>query len=521
MKLGINRNAFVRWFHRIVAMLLFFFGSISGSLSNESAKILILPFRVVPCSDEVELTDLRDHLDEIIRSAMGNIGANYSVQPEEAVRDLLKGNQPPSTDEEAKAAARESGSDLVIYGFLAADDAGYRMRGAMWDCRTNRVTVSTDLKVANIHGLPGILQFFISGLVKRLQGTPTLPFYQPQTVGQAGMVQTGRLRTPVNVSKNEGPWRSQDIAGVLTGIAIGDLDGDKKNETVFVGEGGITINRFEGESLRSLTHLAQSPAVYLSAQVEDLDGDGVAELIVCYQVPSGVVSQIIRYMNRNLKLSDSFPNTILAAINDPDDPSNKILVGQRTDVEDMFNGEMVRFQIKDGKAVPDGKLALPAGTFLLSYASGSLGESKEFLKIILNQDQRLMVFGRDNKLLSVVNDRIYGLSRRVRVESGDGPKDIIWPGRLFISDASGDGRKELLVIKSMDRKSEIQALSWDGAYLTKKWNTSTVDGIISDFSIHDFKNNGIQSLVLLLVRSDPFLALSGPRSAVFAYDFIP
>ena len=521
MMLGIRRNASSVWLTCLACGLLILICSVSNSVSQESEKILILPFGVTSDNEKSELEAFSDHLDTRIRSAVRQLGGMYSVLSREEVDELLRGKSPPTTDEEARAAAIKSNSDLVVYGFLSCDDKGYRMQGVMWDHRTNRVTVTTDLKVTNIHALPGVLQFFISGINKRLQGSPFLPFYKTDPTGSASIHNSTKPRTLVNISRNEGPWLSPEITGALTGLDIGDIDGDKKNETVFVGDGGITISRFEVESLRSLTQFSQSPAVYLSAQVEDLDGDGVASLIVCYQAPSGIVSEIVRYVNRNLTLTDSFPNVILRAITDPSGKHKKILVGQKTDVEDMLSGEMIRFEIRSGKAVPDGKILLPPGTFLLSYASGHLGEKRDFLRIILNQDQRLMVFDNQNRLLATLNDRIYGLNRRIRLPMGKDYKDIIWPGRILLADTNGDGRNELLVMKSLDGKSEIQALTWDGTQLTKKWNTSALDGIISDFSISDFKNNGIQSLVLILVKQDPFLAFSGPRSVVFAYDFIP
>ncbi|MCA1959924.1 MAG: hypothetical protein LDL33_03930, partial [Desulfomonile sp.] len=103
-----------------------------------------------------------------------------------------------------------------------------------------------------------------------------------------------------------------------------------------------------------------------------------------------------------------------------------------------------------------------------------------------------------------------------------GQRDIIYPGRLVIADTNGDGENELLVIKQTNRGSLIQALVWDETALAVKWRTVATPGIISDFRIGDFKNQGTLSLVLLHVKSNPFLALTGGiRTVVFAYDLFP
>ena len=212
---------------------------------------------------------------------------------------------------------------------------------------------------------------------------------------------------------------------------------------------------------------------------------------------------------------------VLRVIADPADEKKSVLVGQRTDGEGVFSGEMVRFHYRNGAAEPDGKIMLPPGTFLLSYESGYLGKNKDFLRIILNQDQRLMVFDRENRLLAQVSDKLFGTDNRIRIQSANRTSFITYPGRLIIADTNGDGENELLVVKQTAGESEIQAMEWDGTQLVKKWNSVPSAGIISDFRIRDLKNEGIRSLVLILVKPGHLFAFSGPRSTIFAYDLIP
>ena len=163
----------------------------------------------------------------------------------------------------------------------------------MWDMRTGRVVVSIDMKVANIHALPGVLQLFANSINTRLHGSQRMPFYKSESAGSTP-ISTGRDRLPrlADLPQNTAPWRSPDIGGALWALDIGDLDGDKKNETVLLEQGGITISRFEGGSLVPLTQFSQPPAAYISAEAEDLDGDGVDELLLCYQTPSGIESAV-------------------------------------------------------------------------------------------------------------------------------------------------------------------------------------------------------------------------------------
>jgi hypothetical protein len=483
-------------------------------------RILVLPFQV--SSDNQELQGFGEHVDKRLRSAITPRDDKFVLVSERATEELLGGKAGPGSEKEAQTLAGRADSDLVIYGFLSQEGSVYHMRGVMWDPRADRGAVSTDLKVDNIHKLPGVLDLFISSINTYLHGSPALPFYRAEaSPAGSGAPPSGRPANLASIPRNTGPWRSPDIAAPLSGLDMGDLDGDKKNETVFLEQGRLSISRFENGILRQLTQFSQPPAEYISAEITDLDGDGVSELLLCYQTPAGLESAVARYSNRNFRITGTFPNLILKTIRDLNDPKKRILIGQRTDDETMFTGEMIRFHVDGDAIIPAGKEILPPGTLLLSYVADVLGKDSEFLQVILNQDQRLMVFDRENRLLAGMTDRIYGLDRRIRIPFRQGYRTITLPGRLLIADTDGDGENELLLIKQSGEGSTVQALVWNGHRMAEKWKTVASPGIISDFGIKDFKNLGARSLVLILLKPGAFSFLTGPRSVVYAYDLLP
>lgn len=503
---------------RIVTLLLAVLsvlGTARLSFANPSSKVLILPFLVDSSDQKKDLEDFADHVRDRLKASVGMLGDHSSIEGDAAVREA------PATDKAAVELARRSGADLVIFGSLSTENNRYRMRGVMWDVREGRVSVSTDLRVANIHGLPGVLQIFVSNINRRIHGGPRLPLYKAGPPAATGTSDPRRVHSLASLPRDDRPWRSPEIPTVLTALDIGDLDGDGKNETVFLDDHGVTISRFEDGGLRTLAQFSQPPATYLSAEVEDLDGDGIAELLLCYQTPEGLESAIVRYVHRNLKVAGKYPDTILRTVPDPSNEKKRILIGQKMDRENVFDGEMVRFRVNGAEIEPVGKISLPPGALLLSYVSGRLGKDSSFFRIILNQDQRLMVFDRQNRLLHTVSDRIYGIGRSVRIRGPHGTRKIRIPGRLLITDTIGDGENELLVTKQTRGTSVIQSLVWDGNQLKVKWKTVQSPGVVSDFRIRDFKNGGTRSLVLLLIKSNPFLALTGgAHSVVFAYDLL-
>jgi hypothetical protein len=507
----------------IVAFVLASALCISKPAAGDAAvRVLVLPFFVAGGERQQELQDFSDHVARRLRAAIERLGEKVTLESDETVRKVLAGRDSPATDRDVDEIASLAGSDLAVYGFLVSEGSSFRMKGVLWDLRDKRAVVSTDVKVNNIHGLPAILELFMSNVARRLVGTSGLVSLGPTVPAAIGSPGPVLMHTRVSPSREAGPWRSPDIPTALRAVDVGDLDGDYRNETVFIDEFGLTISRFEGGSLKPLAQFSQPPAAYVSVEVEDLDQDGKAELLLCYVLPTGIESAIARYAQGDLQVAAKFPNMVLATINDPSDEKKRILVGQRTDGKDPFDGRVTRFGAVKGQFKPTGELTLPQGTLILSYTAGRLGKERTPLQIVLTQDQRLMVFDPANRLLAEDRGGTYGLGRGVRVPYGKGSRDVMIPGRLVITDTNGDGENELLVIRHSREGSLIEALQWDGQMLGVKWRTVRSPGIISDFRVRDFKNEGIRSLILLLIQSNPWAALiGGTRSTVFAYDLLP
>ncbi|MFC1833915.1 hypothetical protein ACFL2Q_04170 [Thermodesulfobacteriota bacterium] len=503
-------------------ILLFCVGAAFGDGAGKGPNsVLILPFYVSPGSDSKKLGELAEYADKRLRSEIDLSGGDLTILSADATRKLVGARRLPFTEKEAgEIAGDEAG--LVIFGSFGHEDGFYRLNAVMWDLRKGRRAVSTDLKVRHLPELLGVVNVFIHNVNKLIHGTPRLPFYRAGGSGPNGLSPGGRTSPLVSLPKNSGPWRSSSINKALRAVAIGDLDGDKKNETVLLDEDQITIRRFEDGSLRTLAQLSEPPYRYIALELEDLDGDGVCEMILCYQTPTGVESAIYRYLNRNFTSAGEFPNLIVRTIADPTDYTRRILVGQRTDQPDIFSGEMVKFKLDQSGLTSIGKVVLPPGTLLLSYVSGRIGNPARPLRIILNQDQRLMVFDDENRLLASPSDRLYGLKRTIRIRAKGTPRHICYPGKLMLADTNGDGEKELLVIKHTNNSSLIEDLAWDGHQMKTNWRTVETPGIIADFAVGGFKNAGSRSLVVVLVRYHfIFGLLRDTRSTVFAYDMTP
>ncbi len=482
-------------------------------------KTLVLPFYLSAADETRELITFRDFVDKKIRKTIESAGDKFEIAPKSVAMKLVAQNKIPRDESDIKSLTAVSNADFVIFGSVERNGNNYKFRGYMWQSKERKLVVSTEFSVGHVLLLSRVLNEFSAHVFDRLQGSPNLEFYPSESPGLKEKKKEAEFR-PVSIDKDTGPWRSPSIPEALVSLDIGDMDGDKKNETVFLSQYQATIGKYENGALKTLLRFSNRPVVYINAEIEDIDGDGAAELLICYQTPKRLESAIITYKNRNFSIVQTFPNTIISMIDDPVFDGQRLLAAQKTDSPNMFNGRIFRMRMNEGKADVYGETALPPGTLLTSYVTGKLGKSKEKLRIILNQDQRLMVFDNENRLLSTVSDKIYGIDRKVSFKVGDQNRSVIFPGRLAIIDTNGDGEQELLVIKQTSNGSVVEDLVWRNNQLKQKWKTVGARGVISDFRIRDFKNQGARSLVLILVQPTPFplMAFSGPSSVVYAYE---
>ncbi|MEW6347864.1 MAG: VCBS repeat-containing protein [Thermodesulfobacteriota bacterium] len=485
-------------------------------------RLLILPFHVDPSVKERSLDNFALYVDQQLRSTIEALGTEISVVSKEETSTLLVRTGPPAGDPEALELASRAGVGRVVYGFLRVDNGGYRFRGTLFDLVKGTPVSVTDFKANDIHGLPRVLGIFLKGLSTQLAGDASKArFYRTSPPG-ATAPRPERAPSPGPSEPNSTPWRSTEINGALRAIDVGDLDGDGRNETVFLDQAGVTVSRFEADTLKPLARFSEPHARYLSAEIADLDRDGRAELLISYQTPTGIDSAIASFAQGALKVVCRAPHRILRTVPDPSNDEDTLLVGQKTDSDEMmFSGEMIRYRFEDSKLVTEGTVNLPPGTLLLSQVSGRLGRDSAVSRAIINQDQRLMVFDGENRLLSQLSDRIFGLSRTLGIPFKGRQRDVTFPGRLLIADTDGSGENQLLVVKEGGGGCVILGLSWDGKHLQEKWRTVRSPGAIADFVIRPFMNNGRRQMVLILVLPQsplPFFGLSGPRSVVYAYD---
>ena len=93
------------------------------------------------------------------------------------------------------------------------------------------------------------------------------------------------------------------------------------------------------------------------------------------------------------------------------------------------------------------------------------------------------------------------------------PTDLFWLSqRILLVDINGNGHNAVIVVQNADvtgglmqrsrifRQGRFECLVWDNAGLAAIWRTRKFSGLISDYNLGDFDNDGRNELVFAVVK---------------------
>ena len=302
------------------------------------------------------------------------------------------------------------------------------------------------------------------------------------------------------------PWGSYDLSdGEL--IALGDVDGDKRDEIVISDGTNITVYAFQ-EELRELWSIkGDKRGRHISLDVLDLNKNGIAEIFITSIVSgtdiktddsqrrkSGVVieSSVVEYDSAEgyRIIKDRLPYFLRVA--------DDMLLMQGVSRQRIFDGPVFKGVWSDSEYRPDIKLDLPSGiniygfTFVDWKNQGRLHimsfDDNGYLSLYDTSGERLWKskksFGKfditfETDTYSVVNpEKKWAVrGRLMTVQTGRGQEVIVLKRVPIVAQVPGLGPKE----------AEVSALWWDGDVMDEALFLSGVSGNITDYWIKGSK----------------------------------
>jgi hypothetical protein len=335
-----------------------------------------------------------------------------------------------------------------------------------------------------------------------------------------------------------GAWRSQIMPFANSGMAIGDVVGDGKNQVVLMGEHDIQVFRFNNGQLAPVAQCQTSPGV-LQIKINILAQEGADRrgLIVVtgyrdreprssiYRVESGKIVPVAT----NLKY-------YLNVVNVPPD-YKPTLVATKGEDKNVFQNGVYKAKLNGSSLEIGSELPLPTKTNALNFAY--LPEAGGYKIIVADLNDRLNIYTGNKELQTRSEDKYCGsgiglaydeLMPSMYHPTADDLESFYYvPLRILPVDLAGNGKYDILVSKNISIASmvfenfraftqgEVHSMYWDGVGLNLQWKTRRIKGTITDYALADFDNSGKKSLVISINTTPGATGFAKRKTMVLAY----
>jgi hypothetical protein len=321
-------------------------------------------------------------------------------------------------------------------------------------------------------------------------------------------------------------WKTQNFRTEIRGITIGDVDGDKNNETVFISKNKLFVFRYVDRRFAKIAEFQGQPNDnFIGVDAADIDANGIAEIfITSLSEKNRLRSFVLEWNGTNFKTLTEGESWYFRVIRLPD-RDKPILVGQKGGYKDLFLGGIYELTWDNGRYSPADKQPLPKWVTAYGFTYGD----------VLNSGQQFAIVFTETNMLTILDSagaeewtssETYGGSSVYLLSSAD-MKEAKTEGqridptafkgqflqqRIFVADLDQDKKNEVIVVKNHDAaggllnrykqytSGHFEGLVWDNVGLRKQWRTRKFSGYISDYAVGDLDNNGTADLVFAVTR---------------------
>ncbi|MFH2061092.1 MAG: hypothetical protein ABIJ59_19685 [Pseudomonadota bacterium] len=494
-------------------------------------KVAVIPFSM---NSEQDLGFLQNGLVAMLSSRLSDPGKVDVLDREIVDKIMAKARQSDETkgvltESKARIIGANMGVDYVLFGSLTQFGDSVSLDTSMVDVSGAKPTLAF-FKQSNSMGdvIPMVntfagdinLKVFNRSIANELYARP-----EPQEPQAPGGLQPmgGRIAQDgggfVNLEQAgiQGFQTHLKFNGQINALAVGDINKDGVLRIVTATDYQIQIHKLSDSKLVNEKKLEfKSLNRIISLDIADINNNGYPEIFVTSLniQREGLISFVLEYNGKAyITLTEDEPY-YFGVIDGPG--TSKTLVGQKS-VGHPFKGNIYIMTASGNHYIPGQKLEMPKGTSALSLARGSVMADGASGYVLINENGRLTI-SNDTGNIDWQGTETLGataLHFLLPYEEADASsqKPVYINSRLLFHDFGGDGKKRIFAVHNQERDTllgrsrkfingSIQIFSWNGIALAPVFKTRPVQGWISDFFIADFDEDGIDELIVSVVKKD-------------------
>jgi len=513
-----------------------------AAFAEEPSRVLILPFTI---NSDKDLSFLRKGVEDMLSTRLTAAGTVMPVGKEET-EELIKGITGPIDEAAALQLGVKAEADYVVFGSLTVLGDSVSTDARFLDVRTENPVVN----FSQFGKDPGEVLFhinlFAATVNEEVFGRKTYT-YRKATAEEASDEQSKRRKHPdtlapsdhfiITESAGSDLWRSRRFKTSIVGLAVGDVDGDGRNEAAFIDKGSLMIYRqVEGRFEKVGKIDGRTGSIHIAVDVADVNENGVAEIFVTSLSlnESKMNSYVMEWNGSKFKKIIDKQNWYYRVIKSPS--RGKLLVGQKRGLRGLFFEGVYTLEWEKGGYRPVEKLKLPGGQKVFGFTYGDAMNNGQEMVMSFSSGDHLRISDPGGRNVWSSPDSFGGTNTflaRTTVfnRDADTRKRFYLPQRIHVVDIDNDGKNDIIAVKNNEaiprniavrlrvfKSGYVECLNWDTTGLHQKWKTRENSGYIADAAIADLNNDGKDELVFALVaKSSPVIGAT--KSYIVAMGF--
>lgn len=336
----------------------------------------------------------------------------------------------------------------------------------------------------------------------------------------------------------------------LQGLALGDVDGDGREEVILAGPHEVQVFHRDGTRLNLFATIKMKARYRIhSVNTADLNGDGRDEIYISAADSKMPGSRAVEWNGK--RFVDLFREArwYIRPLQVPG--MGLILAGQRAGLLPIEPGIFSLVQ-KDGKVRAGERLAIPAKINLFNFVYADLDGNGQHEIVALDNSFKLEVIkggavvwkseGRycgTKRYIGGYPSMMPGISSSMNDEVdafGEKYVETFIPSRILVSDVDHDGTDDIILNRNPStltavlpreiqyKSGTIVGLKWNGLGLEEMWRTRKIDGYVVDYQaksqVMKLKPGVADELFIgVVLNSGTLDSLLGDRSTVVMYPF--
>ena len=530
-----------------IAMLLILIFSAHSVAQDTPKKILVLPFNI---NAKEDLSFLQNGIHDMLVTRLSHEDKVITMG-KDAIGSALGKIPKPIKEPAAIDLGLSLGADYVVLGSMTVFGESISTDVKFIDALQKNVLVTFSQFGKNQGDVLAHIDMFAGQVNEKVFGRKTYTYSYGTGRQQPAPEKTqkdDRRKHPESIFMKDGSisdaaiWKSRRFKLGMRGISVGDVDGDKQNEAVFIDKNSVYVYRYtEGTVAKVKEFNGTDRESFLSVDVADINKNGKAEIFVTsvQDTNQNLDSFVLEWKGGKLAKILDGQRLFYRVIKVP--KQGPVLLGQGLTGIKVYRNDIQEMSWQGSRYAPIGEKRYKDPINVMGIAFASFAADGAEMAISFTQDERLRMFNNTDGKQVWKSDEKYGgnsLFLEFKDESdsriGDTfvKKSVFLPQRVQIADINNDGKYEVLVPNNKDvarrllrsirsyESGHIEGFEWSELGLTPKWKTRKLPGYISDWIVADFDNDGQDEIVCAIVKSTAPV-IGDQRSNIMMLEFTP